>query len=920
MKLRQTLLPLLLLILFVGLIVSGPLVHLLTEVWWFEAVGFEPVFWTRVVWKAAIGAIAFVAYLLFLWGNYRVAVNLTRDRRWNWSWRRSLTYNDPSFEIYAQALPKYIAGIAIFLLAASAAAGAASQWETVLQFFNASEFGTTDPIFRQDIGFYFFKLPFYQGIQSGLLVLAILGGVLAIAVYLFKGAISWGNNWHQVVARPVKLHLSLLIAAIALLAALGFWLDRYQLLYSTEGVLFGAGYTDVSARLQARIVMSLATLALAIFAIASARRRGITALSWAIFAYFSLWLTIDAAYPWFQQKFAVEPNELVKERPYITYNIEATRQAYGLEAVQTQNYPVTTTLNRQDLQANQSTIRNLRLWDYRPLLSTYRQLQEIRLYYSFRDVDIDRYDLNGDYRQVMLSARELAFSQVPDQAKTWVNQRLKYTHGYGLVMSPVNKVTPGGLPELWIKDIPPTASIDLPLAQPAIYYGEETDSYIFTGTSTDEFDYPQGNENALVRYSGKGGVAMGSLWRRLAYAYDFSNFKILISNYFTNTSRIHYHRTIGDRVRRIAPFLQFDSDPYIAVIDGKLQWIIDAYTTSDRYPYSEPVSQSNGSEVFLDRDNLRDIVRGNTNYIRNSVKAVVDAYDGSVRLFAVDESDPILQTYRKIFPTLFESPEAIPPTLNAHFRYPLDLFKIQMQIYLSYHMSNPEVFYNREDLWRFPLESYEGQQQIMEPYYAIVRLPGQEREEFILILPFTPANKDNMIAWMAARSDGEDYGKLLLYEFSKQELVYGPSQIEARIDQNPEISQQLTLWSQEGSRVIRGDLLVIPINTSLLYVEPIYLRAEQGELPELKRTIVAYGNQTVMAADLESAIAEIFGEQQTPQTSQPVAGNVPTLVRSALETYQKAQEALRQGNWQQYGRYQQELGNLLQQLNQTEKN
>ncbi len=515
----------------------------------------------------------------------------------------------------------------------------------------------------------------------------------------------------------------------------------------------------------------------------------------------------------------------------------------------------------------------------------------------------------------MLSARELSYSQLPQEAQTWVNQRLKYTHGYGLVMSPVNRIASDGLPELYVKDIPPVSSANLPIQQPAIYYGEATNSYIFTGTTTDEFDYPSGDTNAYTRYSGAGGVPIPSIWHRLAYAYDQGSIQILISNYFTHQSRIHYYRQIQERVKHVAPFLQFDHDPYMVVIDGKLQWLLDAYTVSDRYPYAKPIAQMQLGDQVLKAGNGEAIVQDNLNYIRNSVKVLIDAYDGSLRFFVVDDTDPVLMTYRKIFPHLFEPTSAIPPTVKAHFRYPEDLFKIQARMYQTYHMSDPELFYNREDLWQLPQQTYEGNEVVMEPYYVIMRLPGEEKEGFMLIQPFTPSNKDNMIAWMAARSNSKDYGKLLLYEFPKKMLVYGPRQIEARIDQDPEISQQFTLWSQAGSKVIRGDLLVIPIDQSLLYVEPIYLRAEQGELPELKRVIVAYDQSVVMENSLEQALNAVFGGEQAGQKSPAIASSkMSALVRSALENYRQSQDALRQGNWAEYGRHQKELEKTLQQL------
>lgn len=901
MKFRQQAIVVIALIAIVGLTLSSTLVHLLTQSWWFDAVGFADVFWTRITWQIIAWAGTFIIYSLFLWGNYRLALHFTRDRAFGY-------LQGTEFEGYSHSFANLAAFVLSFGVAFGAAQASAAAWEDILKYFNRTEFNVVDPIHQRDIGFYLFNLPLYEGIHSWFFTLFVTAAILSSAVYVLKQRINLERL--AILSGKVKAHLSILLAAITLLIAAYFWLERYELLYSPEGVVFGAGYTDTHARLLAYSIMALLALALGLLFVIALWQRHVLLPTFGVGLYLVALVLVNGVYPWFQQQFVVEPNELELERPYIANNIEFTRSAYGLDKVQDQDFPAEAQLERQDLEENQSTVRNIRLWDYRPLLSTYRQLQEIRLYYRFNDVDVDRYTFDGNYRQVMLSARELDFSQVPQRARTWVNERLKYTHGYGLVMSPVNVVTEEGLPELFIQDIPPVSKIELEVEEPAIYYGEETDNYIFTGTSTQEFDYPLGDENAFTNYQGEGGVPMPSFWHRLAYAYDLGSIKVLISNYFENTSRIHYYRQIQERVNQVAPFVRFDRDPYIAVIDGKLYWIVDAYTVSDRYPYSEPVSQSSGAGT------VEAIAQGDINYIRNSVKVVVDAYNGTMRFFVVDEGDPVLATYRKIFPKLFEPSESIPEQVRNHFRYPLDLFKTQAQMFLSYHMSNPQVFYNQEDLWRFPSEVYEGDKRRVEPYYLIMRLPGETTEEFILILPFTPVNKDNTIAWAAARSDGANYGKLLLYEFPKQELVYGPSQIEARIDQTPEISQQLTLWSQEGSRVIRGNLLIIPIEESLLYIEPVYLRAEQGELPELKRVIVAYDADVVMRETLEQSLDAIFGEE----AAAPVPADLPeaasSLTQSALEAYQRAQEALRQGDWTEYGQYQQELESLLQQLNQ----
>ena len=901
--------------LFLGFISASSLVHVLTESWWFEAVGFSQVFWTRLTWQVGLWFGLLGLYLVVLLGNYFWAMHLTRHRIFR------VLVESGRWNPRSESLPNVVAIALALFLSFTAATTSGSAWETVLQYLNPSSFAVQDPIYQQDVGFYLFRLPLYQWLQQVVLSLGLWSLVLAVAVYSLKGELSIGRGWQHLVTGGAKIHLGLLLAAIALAVATGFWLERYELLYSADGVVYGAGFTDIHARLSAYWFMGISTLVLAALFIGSLWQRSVALPVFGMGVYVLALVLVSGLYPWFQQEFIVKPNELTKEAPYIAHSIDLTRKAYNLETVERQDYPVENQLDQAAIAAKQSTLQNIRLWDYRPLLSTYQQLQEIRLYYRFSDVDVDRYTLDDDYQQVMLAARELDYSRVPTEAKTWVNQRLKYTHGFGAVMSPVNRVTRNGLPEFLIQDIPPVSNTSLEITQPRLYYGETTDSYIFTGTSTDEFDYPRSEENAANRYDGLGGVPMPTWFHRLAYALDLGNFTVLISNYFTPESRILYHRPILERVQQIAPFLSYDNDPYLTIVDGRLQWIIDAYTVSDRFPYSAPVARSPDFTQAFQGSNISQVLQSNTNYIRNSVKVVVDAYDGVPQFYVVDDQDPLLNTYRQIFPNLFRDRDQIPETLQAHFRYPVDLFKIQSQMYAVYHMSNPEEFYNREDVWRFPLEIYEGRQEVMEPYYVIMDLPGGDRPEFTLILPFTPVSRDNMIAWMAARSDGSNYGKLLLYEFPKQELIYGPRQIEARIDQDPEISQQLTLWSQEGSRVIRGDLLVIPIQQSLLYVEPVYLRAEQGELPELRRVIISYGDRTVMEPSLDEAIAAIFGSPVPVAEARPDTGAadtpvLPALVDDALTAYQNAQNALQQGDWASYGRYQQELGDLLERLNQ----
>ncbi|BAZ45966.1 hypothetical protein NIES4102_29940 [Chondrocystis sp. NIES-4102] len=902
MQFRQQVIPWLLLGAIAMITMISTVVHLVTESWWFEAVGFTAVFWQRLTWQVIIFLVTFAIYTGFLGFNYWLALRLTGKQRFRF-------LENSEFEPYTANIANYITYLLIFFTSLGVANKSAANWEIMLKFFQATKFERFDPIYQRDLGFYLFGLPLLDSLENWWITLLIAGLILALLVYIFKGIIQYDwrwksliieEKWQKLISKPIKIHLSLLLAAIAIDIAFNFWLERYELLYSPDGVVWGAAYTDTHARLFGYWVMIVASILLGLWLIFATWSNRLRLPIYGIGVYGAVLILFAGIFPPLQQRFIVEPNELSKEIPYIKHNIEFTRQAYDLAKVDTQKYQLNLTGNDQDnfLATNQATIDNIRLWDDRPLLTTYRQLQEIRFYYKFEDLDVDRYTINGDYRQVMLAPREFDYSQVPSSARTWVNKRLKYTHGYGLVMNPVNEVTVDGLPVLWIKNIPPLSQKDLTIEEPGIYYGELTNDYIYTGMNTPEFDYPRGDENAFTKYNGKGGVPIGNWWRRLAYAYEQRNLTILISNYFTPNSRIHYHRQISERVRHVAPFLLFDNDPYIVLVNGRLKWIIDAYTTSDRYPYSEAVAYEQKTELITNK---------NINYVRNPVKVVVDAKDGTMDFYVVDETEPVLATYRKIFPDLFKSKDSIPPEIQAHFRYPQDLFAIQAKMYLSYHMEDPQVFYNREDEWRFATELNEEQQQeVVEPDYLIMKLPGETQEEFCLILPFTPVNRDNMISWMAARSDGENYGKLRLYEFPKQELIYGPFQIEARIDQNPEIVEQVTLWSQRGSRVIRGNILVIPIDGSLLYVAPLYLRAAQGELPELARIIVAFNKKIVMTPSLEASLDQVL--TQIPPQLAPEA----TIEQSANKIYQQAQQALQQGNWVEYGRYQQQLQDILQ--------
>ncbi|MEO1069282.1 MAG: UPF0182 family protein, partial [Cyanobacteria bacterium J06638_6] len=717
------------------LVFSGGLVHLLTESWWFESVGYGSVYWLRLRWQLALGVGVFALYAGVLGVNYAIALRLTRDR----TYRLLSRYSDQTQRDQLERLLSLGALGLIFVLALGVALRAATAWQTALQFLNPTDFGIDDPIFSRDIGFYVFKLPLWQGLQDNLLGLLVWSLLIAATVYALKGEVRPERGWKYFLTGEAKAHLCLLLAAIAVLLAAGFWLDRYSLLYADGGVIFGAGYTDVHARLQAYWLMGFVTLTVAALFVIALGRSGFSLPIFGIVIYLGLLVLVNGLYPWFQQNFVVEPNELTIERPYIEHNIAFTREAYNLTSVVAEPFPADNRLDRSVLEANEPTIGNIRLWDYAPLLSTYKQLQEIRLYYNFEDVDIDRYSFDGDYRQVALSARELPVEQLPSEAQNWINRQLKFTHGFGVVMSPVNQVTPNGLPEFFIRNVPPSSTVDLPLDQPRIYYGESTRNYIFTGAGTDEFDYPLGDTNAAYRYTGAGGVPLNSFWRRLAYAYDLGNLRVLISNYFSNETRIHYHRLITDRVRQVAPFLTFDSDPYPAIIDGRIKWILDGYTSSDRYPYSEPLNRRTDLVSLVDSTNP--LMRNGVNYIRDAVKIFIDAYDGSLEFYARDRDDPLLATYNRIFPNVFQPIETMPAAYREHLRYPQDIFTVQAQMYRAYHMENPEVFYNREDLWRFPEQTKDGVAETMEPYYIIMKLPKLGQEEFLQILPFTPANR-----------------------------------------------------------------------------------------------------------------------------------------------------------------------------------
>jgi uncharacterized membrane protein (UPF0182 family) len=873
-------------VLFVVLPFGRQLVELYTDWLWFHEVGFPGVFGTILTTKALLGLIAGGVAFLVLYLNVLATRRglgprlLDLDAEENLPQLPSWSLIEPLYERFRVPACLVIA----FLLSGNGTA----LWETVIRFRNAGAFGVTDPLFGRDVGFYVFTYPFLLGVFQFLtLLVSVTLGVVA-AVYVLSRGIRLSQTG-PVVNSWARGHLLALGATFLVAKAWGYSLDAFGLLFSAGGASFGASYADVNATLPALYMMiGLAGLA-AVLLLFQMSRPG---LLFAVVG-IGLWLAGGliglTGYPAVVQRLRVAPNEIVAERPYIERTIAATNRAYGLDRIESRPFPAEENLNAAVLRTNDATIKNIRLWEHRPALDSYGQLQEIRTYYKFVDVDNDRYQLEGELRQLMLSVRELSHGHLP--SRIWINEHLVYTHGYGAVVGPVNRVTREGLPEFFVKDIPPAATGPIKITRPEVYYGELANSYVLVKMRAPELNYPQGDQNVYTTYAGSGGVSVGSVWRRLAFAARFAEVKMLLSDDFTPESRILYHRQVAERVRKIAPFLRVDRDPYPVITgDGRLVWIVDTYTTTDYFPYSHRTP-------------------GLGNYIRNPVKAVVDAYDGKVAFYVVEPDEPLIAAYARAFPGVFLPFSAMPEDLRAHVRYPQDLFGIQARMYAQYHMLDPQVFYNKEDLWTVPVRKAEGRDTEMEPYYTIMRLPGEKREEFILLLPFTPVRRDNMIAWLAARSDPPHYGKLVLYEFPKGKLVFGPRQVEARIDQDAFISQQISLWSQAGSQVIRGGLLAIPIEESLLYVQPLYLAAERGRLPELKRVIVAYGNRIAMDETLEASLQHLFGAgpavaKGAPAAGQPAAagspagpGVPPRLAAEALEHFTRARERFGRGDF-----------------------
>jgi len=796
-------------------------------------------------------------------------------------------------------------GLSLFL-----GAGASQLWEQVLLFLNQQSFGVTDPVFQADVSRYVFGLPLYRLFVSWGFQLVIFTSLIIVLFFVATGALQLRQGRLPEVSSGAKAHLSVLLAFIAILKAFAYRLDSMELLYSPRGKVFGASYTDVIAHLPALNLLILISLFGAVLLLVNIKRRGWLLPATAISLWLAVSIIVGGLVPAAIQRFRVVPDELNKELPYVENHIDYTRLAYGLDSIEEKSFAASPDLSQNDISNNKQTVDNIRLWDPTVLAETYSQLQEIRAYYALQEVDVDRYRINGELTQVMVAARELDQTNLP--AVGWVNERLQYTHGFGVVFSPANNVASQGQPDFYVKGVPATTTVsELEVEQPRIYFGESADSveYVVVNSLQDEVDYPlstEGQSVAYTNYSGDGGVGIGSFFRRLGFALRYSELNLLISNQLSDDSKLIMERNIVSRVKKAAPFLYTDNDPYLALIDGNLFWIIDMYTVSDKYPYAQPadtrrINENSGLPV-------------NFNYLRNSVKAVVNAYDGTMNFYVVDENDPIMTAYNDIFPDLFSPKSEMSSELLDHIRYPEDLFTIQSDMYRDYHMTDPRVFYADEDPWVIPSDSSTTPRvatlrgefteigfKPMLPYYLLMSLPGETDLSYLIFQPFNPENRPNMQSFLVADADPENYGQLIDFRLPKGEFVDGPSQVATRINQDPDISQIFTLLDQQGSSVIKGNLFVVPINQSILYYQPIYLQGEQNPLPEFKFVVVVFQDRIIMSETLSEALASIFGDELISDVVEESEGESPLdLLAKATTAFEQAQEQLQKGNLGKY--------------------
>ncbi len=905
---------------------SSILVNFYVNILWFREVDYLSTFLKIFGTNWGLRGIQIAVFFLFFFFNFLILKKVIYKKFMQQASSNVINIGgqeaDLSFmeNLSRKTINLFIGGFSLFLAVVFSVVNPEA-WRHFLFYLNGTEFGITDPILGRDAGFYVFELPFLRFVFESGLIMLVVTLVIVIAGYFLLARPSIRSYRIPPLAQK---HLLFLVSILMFWRAWGYRLDIYRLMFSREGVVFGPGYVDATARIPVFNILSIALIIIGIVTILSIFLRSKKHVLFLIVGWLVVAFALTTVYPNAIQRFRVEPNELAREGEYIGNNIEFTNIGFNLHNIEEREFSFTGDLNWDVIEENYKTIENLRIWDWRPIMQTYRQLEERRPYYVFNRIDIDRYQIDGEQRQVMLAPREMDQRLLPDRAKTWVNESLRYTHGFGMAMSPVNTATPEGFPDLIIRDIPPVYPEDIPLENPSIYFGEMENEFVVVNNASGEFHYPAGDENIQYDYSGEGGIPIQNSLRRLIFAIRFNSFQILLAGDINPESRLMFDRSIHQRVRKIAPFLAYDGDPYTVIHDGGIVWVQDAYTVTDMFPYSEPS-------------------REGVNYIRNSVKIVIDAYQGSVDFYVVDQDDPIIQTYQKIFPDMFKSIEDFPEGLEKHFRYPEDLFSIQARMLTTYHMREPREFYNREDQWDLPQERYGGSTINMTPYYTLMELPGEEGLHFILMTPFTPVGRNNMIAWLSAKCDPENYGELVQYNFPKDRLVFGPMQIEAQIDQNDEISQILSLWDQHGSRVIRGNLLVLPIGDTVLYVEPVFLQSEQAEIPQLRRIIMATGERVVMEPNIEMAMASLLGERipeeleglieedilpgeelpeeeditvedELPVYPETEPGTLDELIVKAQQAYQKAQEALKEGDWANYGVQQEILKDILEEM------
>jgi uncharacterized protein len=875
------------------------IVLFITDYFWYKELGYASVLIKILVSQVGVSVAAGLAALIVIYGNLVLAQKLSKPLTFT-----TRTPFTPYIEAYGiMPFVKYVLPLAALVAAFFIGSVASGYWELFLKFKGAVAFGTADPLLGKDVGFYVFKLPFYRLVYNGALAICLLSLVGSFIVYFLRQNITFTGRWVKA-AGAAKAHILVLTGLVVASLFFLFQFRMFDMVYGSGHIVNGAGFADIHFYLPFLRIMRFICLAAALLVWVNIWTKTLKFAIAGILLVFLMNL-IGRGASGIVQKFVVAPNEVSKETPYIRWSIQNTRAAYNLDVIEEKHFSPTDNLTRELVQKNDLTVKNIRLWDNAPLLTTFSQLQEIRTYYKFLDVDNDRYLINGKYRQVMLSSRELVAASL--QNRNWINEHFSFTHGIGLCMGPVNNVTGEGLPEFFVENIPPVSNADIRVTRPEIYYGEADAEYAIVKTRFKEFDYPSGDQNVYTEYKGTGGVTMGGILKKLLFVVRFRELKIFLSTDISSDSRIMYYRKIEERVKKAMPFLEYDSDPYMVIAkDGRLVWFIDAYTTTSAYPYSA-------------------YVRGVGNYIRNSVKVTIDAYNGNVSYWVADPKDPIIKAYAKIFPNVFKPITEMPADLRSHIRYPQSMFGIQAKVYALYHMTDPQVFYNKEDLWKIPESFSEGEMKQMSPYFTIMKLAEVgEQEEFILMVPFSPAKKENMIAWLAARCDEPNYGKLLVFNFPKQQLVYGPSQIESRINQDPDISKQITLWNQGGSRVIWGSLLVIPVEQSLLYVQPLYLAAENGGVPELKRVLVAYGNNIAMEETLEKSLNAIFSgltqgrlaeASKAPATaSAPQETTVKKLIQDANQQFEKAQQELAKKNWAGYGAAMNEVQRILKEM------